>query len=185
MRRTYLWPLMILCSSVLISLALVGDSRLRGQNANVVPLLTEPADSFIFRLELEGQDLVAEYCECFGLGSSNQVEEAVVQTNGGTLKQKTPGELEWHNVTLRRKGPSDPDVWLWRKVIEDRKTDGAFRDGSIVMFRVGSPEALAQWNFSRGWPASLTIEGSVEELTIVHDGVQRVAPSSHRSTKRP
>jgi hypothetical protein len=52
------------------------------------------------------------------------------------------------------------------------------------MFKLGWAEPLAQWNFSKGWPASLTIEGSVQDLTIVHDGLQRVAPSSHGSPKR-
>jgi len=184
MRRTYLWPLMIVCSAVLISLALLGDSRSRGQNDDTTVLSAEPSDSFIFQLEL-GDRVVAEYTECFGLGSSNEIEESVIQANGGAVKQKTPGALEWHDITLRRQGSPDEDVWAWREAMEDGKTDDAVRDGAIVMFATGSAEPLAQWNFSKGWPASLTIEGSVQELTIVHEGLQRVVPSSHRPPKRP
>ena len=178
MRHTYLWPLTILCSAVLISLTLVGDTRSRGQNGGIAALSAELSDSFVFQLELDGQGVVAEYSECFGLGSSNQIEEAVVQTNGGAIKQKTPGALEWHNITLRRKGSPDADVWAWREAMEDGKIDDALRDGAIVMFKTGEREPVGRWNFSKGWLASLTIEGSVQELTIVHDGLQRVVPFS-------
>lgn len=180
MRRAYFWPLIILCGATFISLALIGDSRSRGQNSDVAALSVEPSDSFGFQLELGGQ-VVAEYSECFGLGSSNEIEETVTQTNGGAVKQKTPGTLEWHNITLKRVGPSGGQVWSsWRKAMEDGRLDEAIRDGAIIMLSAGSSEPLARWNFTRGWPASLTLEGSVEELVIVHQGIERVAPSSDR-----
>ena len=184
MKRTHLWPYMIVCTGVVISLALVGDRRSRGQSSDLAAVSPEPSESFIFRLELEGQGVVGEYTECFGLGSSHQIEEVVVQTNTGTLKQKTPGPLAWHNIRLRGTGRPDTDVWAWREAMENGRTDDVVRNGAIVMFKLGWAEPLAQWNFSKGWPASLTIEGSVQDLTIVHDGLQRVAPSSHGSPKR-
>ncbi len=185
MRRTYLWPLMIGCSAVLISLPLIGDNRSRGQNGDIIAKPAEASESFVFQLELGSQGVVAEYAECFGLGSSNEIEESVIEKDAGAIKQKTPGALEWHNITLRRKGAPDAEVWAWRKAMEDGKTDDAFRGGSVIMFKAGSAEPLARWTFSKGWAASLTIQGSAEELTIVHDGLQRVAPSSPGSRKRP
>jgi phage tail-like protein len=184
MKRTFLWPLVIFCGALLIFLSLLGDSRTRGQTNDTTPVSPEPSDSFVFQLELEGKGVVAEYTECFGLGSSNHIEESVVQTNGGAIKQKTPGALEWHNITLRRKGSPDADVWAWREAMEGGKTDDAIRNGAIVMLRVGWPEALARWNFTQGWPASLIIKGSFQELTIVHNGLQRVV-ASNGSPKRP
>jgi phage tail-like protein len=167
-----------LCSAVLISLAFVGDTRSRGQNGGIGALSAELSDSFVFQLELEGQGVVAEYSECFGLGSSNEIEEAVVQTNTGGVKRKTPAVLEWHNITLKRIGPSSGQIWSsWRKAMEDGKLNEAIQDGAIILSRAGSSEPIARWNFTRGWPASLTIEGVVEELTIVHEGVERVAAS--------
>ena len=177
MRHTYLWPVMILCSAVLISLAFVGDSRLRGQNDDLAALSAEPSDSFIFQLELAGQ-VATEYTECFGLGSSNEIKENVIQTAAGEVVKKTPGVLEWHNITLKRIGPSSGQIWSsWRKAMEDGKLNEAIQDGAIILSRAGSSEPIARWNFTRGWPASLTIEGVVEELTIVHEGVERVAAS--------
>jgi phage tail-like protein len=152
---------------------------LRGQSGDIASLSAEPYESFIFKLELEGQ-VVAKYTECFGLGSSNDIEEAVVQTDSGTVKRKSPGVLDWHNITLKRLGPSSDSVWsYWRRVMEDGKVNEATRDGAIIMCDAVSEEALARWNFDDGWPASLKIEGSIEELTIVHEGLQRVPPNFH------
>jgi len=180
MRRTYLWPLMILCGAILMSLALFGGARLRGQNGDIAPLSTEASESFVFQLELEGQ-VVAEYAECFGLGSGNEIEETVVQTTVGAIKRKAPGALEWHNIMLRRIGPSGGQVWSsWRRAMEEGNIKEAMRNGAITMSRAASAEPLARWEFTHGWPVSLTIEGSSEELIIVHEGLQRVAASDDR-----
>jgi len=184
MKRTYLWPLTILFSGTLVVAALVSDTRLCGQNADPTTVAAESSDSFVFRLEVDGEKL-AEYTECFGLGSRNEIEETLVETNTHGVKQKSPGSLEWPTITLRRAGPSEARIWSWRKAVEDGNLDQATRDGAIIMLRAGSLEPLARWNFSNGWPASLTIEGWVEELAIVHDGVDRVAASTGKSPKRP
>ena len=50
------------------------------------------------------------YDECHGLGSSNDIEESVIQTpDGAFLRQKTPGPLEWHvHEGLERAGTTTP-----------------------------------------------------------------------------
>jgi len=167
MRRTYVWPLVIVCSTVLIALALEGNGRLWGQDIDVAALLEESPGSFLFQLELAGQE-AADYSECSGLGSGNELEENLVQTAAGIIaKQKTPGALEWHNIVLKRVGPSGVQVWGWRKAMEDGRPTEAIRDGAIVMYQAGSSQPLARWEFNDGWAARLTLDGSVEELTIV------------------
>lgn len=182
MRRKYLWPVIIICSVVLISLALTRTSRLWGQNVDVESLSDVFSGPFIFRLELVGAP-GTDYTECLGLGSSNDVEENTIVTmtyTGSyvTVRQKTPGVLQWHNITLKRTSLSEGQVWSWRKAMEDGNLNQAIRDGAIIMHRSGSPEPLAQWNFRNGWAASLSFDGSVEELTIVHDGLELVIPGS-------
>jgi len=177
MKRKYLWPLIILCAAVLISLALVRDTRVQGQGGADAPLSPVDPNSFVFRLELDGEE-VGEYTECFGLGSSNEIETTVVQTKNGAVVQKTRGALEWHNITLKRVGPSSAQIWSsWRKAVEEGRLNEAIQNGAIVMSKTGSSEALARWNFTGAWPSSLLIEGSAEELTIVHEGLERVAPN--------
>ena len=58
----------------------------------------------------------------------------------------------------------------------DRNVDAAIEDGAIIMFPLGSSEPIARWEFENGWAARLTIEGTIETLTIVHEGLERVAP---------
>jgi phage tail-like protein len=168
----------------LTSLALVGTSRLRGETVSIEPPTAGPSDSFFFRLELAGQEL-GDYSECFGLGSSNEIVEDVPPTDAGIpIKRKTPGALEWHNITLKRSSPSDLMVAAWRKAMETGNLKGAMRDGAIVMFKVGSPEPVARWEFRAGWVASLRFDGSMEELIIVHEGLDRVAAPSDAPRSR-
>ena len=179
MKRSYLWSAIIPCCIAVTCLALLGSTRLWGQGVAAQGLTEGTSNAFIFRLELGGQ-VVAEYTECFGLGSSNDIEETVSQMDAGPVKQKTPGPLNWPQITLRRTGPGDPQVWAWRKTLEDGRLDQAVRNGAIVMFLSGLPQAIARWEFRNAWPARLTIEGSVEELVIVHDRVERVGASEIR-----
>jgi hypothetical protein len=180
MKRKYFWPITIICSVVLISLALSGVSRLWGQNVDTESPSDESSESFVFQLYLDS-DLVAIYDECFGLGSSNDIEENTIVTDDGvTVIQKTPGILQWHNITLKRiglSGLSNPSVWQWRKAMEDGDPNQAIRDGTIVMSRSDTSELLARWFFHRGWVSSLSFDGSIEELTIVHEGVERLTPN--------
>ena len=47
----------------------------------------------------------------------------------------------------------------------------ALRDGRITLYQAGSTQPLAQWSFTRGWPAALVFNGTEEELVIVHEGL--------------
>jgi phage tail-like protein len=174
MKREYFWSSVIIGSSVLILLALVGNARLWGGMASIEMAPSSPPDTFYFQLELAGQT-VGDYSECFGLGSTNAISEDIVPTDGGVLvEQKTPGVLEWSNIILKRNTPSDMVVVAWRTTVESGHVTEAVRDGAILMFLAGSAEPLARWKFHNGWPASLSFEGAKEELTIVHAGLERV-----------
>jgi hypothetical protein len=109
MKRHYRWPVVILCGAALTSLALVGTARLQGGTGDIEMLSAGAGDYFFFRLELAGV-AAGDYSECFGLGSSNEIEEEVTQVGGVVVKQKTPGLLEWQNITLKRNSPSDVRV---------------------------------------------------------------------------
>jgi phage tail-like protein len=180
MKRKYIWPI-IICSVVLISLALLGDLRLWGQSVNVESLSAVSSGSFIFRLEIAGLAIVEDYDACFGLGSSNDINE---DYDSSFFIKKTPGMLRWNNITLRRTYPSDTMIWSWRKAMEDGNPNEAIRDGVIVMFRAGSSEPIAQWRFTNGWVASLTFNDSEEELIIAHEGIERVTSSPEVPSRR-
>lgn len=171
MGRKYSWPLIVLCSVVVISLAWISEDRLWGQKAEAGALSVAAGDSYEFQLELEGLP-VEIYSECSGLGSSNEIDEDMSWTDTGfPITQKTPGALQWHNIRLRREGPGSTNIWMWRKALEDGSLSSTIRNGSITMVRPGSLEPLARWEFHNGWAARLVFDGTVEELIIVHEGL--------------
>ncbi len=189
MERKCFWTYIFIGSVALVTLIMIGDGRLRGESVDMELASGEASRSFSFQLEIEGQ--YAFYDECRGLGSRNDVEEAVVQTpNGVTVRQKTPGALEWYNITLKRTGPTEPGgmpVWSWRKAMEDGDLRGAVKDGVITVWRIDpSPvEPVARWEFRNGWLAALSFEGSIEEMTIVHDGLKRTDLLDRGPNPRP
>ena len=136
-----------------------------------------PAGPFFFRLELDGKE-VADFSECSGLGSSNEIVEDIAQMDPSVgVIRKTPGALEWHNITLKRTAPMGPSgmaVWSWRKAMEDGDLKGAIRNGAITLGGIDPPVGLvARWRFRNGWVAALSFDGSVEEMTIIHEGLER------------
>jgi len=175
MKRNHLWPLAILCGVALISLVLAGSTSLRGQNSESELLSSESPNTYVFLLEL-GSRVVAQYSECTGLGSRNDVEESIVETDDGRLlRQKTPGALEWPNIVLRGDSLSDNTVWAWRLyTLEAGDPDRAMRDGAIRVIDTSTLETVARWEFLSGWVASLTFGSEGEELVIIHDGLRRI-----------
>jgi phage tail-like protein len=170
----------IIGSLTLICLALVSNVRLRAQNTLTGLLSDDGPGVFLFQLELEGQ-LVGEYTECTGLGSSNDIETSVVQTEDGLdVQEKTPGALEWRTITLKRKGLSESNVWAWRQRMEAGNLDDAIRDGAIHVLDAESLGIRARWEFKNGWPAGLTVSEQGEELVIVHEGLGRADESPTR-----
>jgi len=176
MKRNHVWPLAILCSVILISLVLTSNVKLCGQNtgtADTELLSSDNPNRFLFEVRLGG-GLVAQYTECVGLGSSNDIEADVTETDAGVLvRQKDPGALEWHNIVLRRSGLSGTTLWAWRGSVQAGHLDQAIQDGVITVIDTSSLERVARWSFRNGWPASLTFGSAGEELVIVHDGLQR------------
>ena len=171
MNRSYRWSVLLAGGAVLMVLALVGDGRLWGQRADAESISIAGSESFVYLLELQGQPM-GEYAECSGLGSRHKVEEqAAVTTRGTIVVQTTPGALQWQRIILKRSKPGDAAIWQWRKVMEDVGVAAALRDGRITLYQAGSTQPLAQWSFSRAWPAALVFNGSEEELVIVHEGL--------------
>ncbi|MDI9433682.1 MAG: phage tail protein [Planctomycetota bacterium] len=178
MERKYLWTYTIIGSGALLALIAVGESRLRGQSVDLEMDSVHSARPFYyFSLEIGGQD-VGIYEECRGLGSSNDIEEALVETESGVIvRRQTPGALAWHNLRFRRSEPSQLLVWFWRKAMEDGDLEAAVRDGAVTLWGTDRAEPLGRWEFRNAWVASLSFDGSIEAMTIVHEGLTRIDPA--------
>ena len=142
---------------------------------------TDPLVSYHFHVEIDGISQ-AQFKECSGLGSSSDVVEYKESVKGATVYRKQPGALKWNDITLKR-GISDVmELWNWRKQIEQGKIAEARKNGSIVLYDQADKE-IARWNFKDGWPSKLSgpsvkadaSEVAIEELTITHEGMERVS----------
>lgn len=122
------------------------------------------------------------FTEVSGLGSESEVAEHKVMSTGAKepIIRKVPGRLKWGDISLKRGITSNMDFYTWRKQVEQGKIKEARLDGTIIMYNQ-EMRPVAEWVFTKGWPSkisgpSLQSDGSnigIEELTIVHEGIER------------
>jgi len=142
----------------------------------------DPLVAFKFGLEIEGK-LSGFFTTVGGIGSESEVVEhkIVNPDTGETIIQKIPGRLTWTEVSLKRGVTSSIDVWQWRQEVVDGKVDDARTNCSVIAFNQANEE-IARWNFDMAWPSKVTgpdmdsggTDYMVEEMTIVHEGMERV-----------
>ncbi|MEE8392167.1 MAG: phage tail protein [Anaerolineae bacterium] len=142
----------------------------------------DPLVAFKFGLEIEGK-LAGYFQTVSGIGSESEIiEHKIVDDNTGeTINQKIPGRLTWTDVTLKRGVTSNIDVWEWRQEVVDGKVDDARTNCSIVAYNQTNDE-VARWNLENAWPSKIAgpemdsggTDLMVEEMTIVHEGLERV-----------
>lgn len=122
------------------------------------------------------------FTEVSGLGSETEVVEHKIMAKGAKepIIRKIPGRLKWGDITLKRGITANMDFYTWRKEVEQGKVDSARLDGTIIMYDQNM-NAVAEWTFTKGWPSKITGPSlaadsnavGIEELTIVHEGIQR------------
>jgi phage tail-like protein len=176
MRRKCSWSIVAACGIALAAFLLTGPARLWGQKAGEEAVAIAASDSFVYRLVLNGEPMDV-YSECSGLGSSSDIEEQKVVTDKGIVAwQMSPGALRWDKITLKRDSPSGQMVQQWRRNVEEGRLTEAIKSGTIIMLGSNSSQEYARWSFRNGWPARLSFNEGVEELVIVHDGLESLAP---------
>jgi len=132
-------------------------------------------------VEVTGHIAGMVFRECSGVGS----ESEVIEYKGSTKDdyhtiQAVPGRLKWQKINLKRGITESMDAWNWRKLVEQGQVTSARANGSIVMVNQEGTE-VARWDFLRAWPTKIsgpqfnssTNEIGVEELEIVHEGLER------------
>ncbi|MBC7812091.1 MAG: phage tail protein [Burkholderiales bacterium] len=130
-----------------------------------------------------GGAITGYFTEVSGIGSESEVVEHKISGSGAHLDivRKQPGRLKWGDITLKRGITASMDIWLWRQQVETGDVTGARKNGTITMYDQEST-AVATWEFTAAWPSkvstpALTADSnavSVEELTIVHEGIKRL-----------
>ncbi len=137
----------------------------------------DPYAAFNFLIEIDGVT-EAGFAECSGLTTET---DAIEYRNGSEdiTVRKLPGLRKYTNIALKRGFTDSKELWEWRKMVIDGKTDR--KSGSIVLLNEAREEAM-RWNFREGWPskwegASLNAknnEVAIEtmEITVEHIELQ-------------
>lgn len=145
------------------------------------PVISDPLVGFFFSVDVPGITN-AFFTEVDGLGSETEViEHKIMGPNGKEVIRKVPGRLKWGDISLKRGVTANMDIYNWRKTVVDGAVDSARKDGSVVMYDQKGTE-VARWNFVAAWPSKISGPGvkaddnavSIEELTLVHEGITRV-----------
>jgi phage tail-like protein len=138
---------------------------------------------FHFEIKIDGF-ISGYFTELSGVGSETEVIDHKVMSDGAkeSIIMKVPGRLTWGDITMKRGITSDMEFWTWRQMVVDGDVAGARQNGSIIMYdQTFTP--VAQWDFTNAWPSKIdgptfTSDANtygVEELTLVHEGLTRVA----------
>jgi phage tail-like protein len=190
MRGKCTWSIVVVCGIALVAFLLTGQARLWGQWAGEGAVSIAASDSYVYRLVLDGWAMLSAesgevFSECSGLGSSSDIEEQKIISDKGVVAwQASPGALRWNSITLKRDALSGTQIWQWRKLVEDGKLTDAIKSGTIIMLGSNSAKEYARWTFRNGWPAKLSFDEGVQELVIVHDGLELVGPGSTTTAKK-
>jgi phage tail-like protein len=137
--------------------------------------------TFSFHVEIDQIDIGA-FKEATGVNSETEIiTYKEVSKDGRMIVRKVPGAMKWADITLKKAIDSDLYLWKWRQQVEQGDVTGARRNGSIVLYDSQHKE-VGRWNFINGWPskwkgADLKADENsvaVEEVTITHEGIERV-----------
>jgi phage tail-like protein len=141
--------------------------------------------AYQFGLEIESK-LSGLFDSISGLGSESEVvEETLIDSYTGEIViQKVPGRITWTDITLKRGVSRTNDVWEWRQQVVRGEIEDARLNCSIIAFNQQGEEVI-RWNLEKAWPSKLSgpeMEAGgqnymVEEITIVHQGLERVVAS--------
>ena len=134
-----------------------------------------------FALDVDGV-VSAFFSAASGFNNASEVvTHHAVDASGRSVVHKIPGDPVWDDITLSRGITDDKALWDWRQKVLDGDVGGARANGSVIMYNQ-SGEEVARFNFTNGWPSSWkgpdlgaddqTI--AVEEITITHEGLERV-----------
>jgi len=137
--------------------------------------------SYQFYLELDGIT-EGQFREVSGISSETTVIDSKESTKDGkTVIKKTPGDHKWGDITFKRGFTDAMNLYEWRKKVLEGKLTEMRKNGSIVVYDYENKEVM-RYNFKNAWPSKLTgpslnttsNEILVEEMTIVHEGIERI-----------
>ncbi len=96
--------------------------------------------------------------------------------------RKIPGLIKYGNISLKVGITDSMELYNWRKLVEDGKTDDYRRNMAIILINEqGDP--TGRWEFSDAWPTKYDAPDlnatdnniAIEAIDIVHEGMKRIS----------
>lgn len=146
--------------------------------------LVDPLVGFQFALTVD--EVTGYFTEVSGIGSENAVvTHKVVTPDAKEVTLQIPGRIEWGEITFKRGLTTDFQFWTWRELVITGDIVTARRPVTIEMFD-RNYNSVVTWTCENAWPSKLSgpsiaadsNDFTVEELTIVHEGLTRTDVSN-------
>lgn len=142
----------------------------------------DPIPTYTIAIDIQGIE-VARFMEASGFDSKTQtIDHRETDKDGKVYINKVIGTTNWSDITLKRGLHSENNLlWEWRQAVLDGDYEAARKDGSITGYDPKG-EIVVQYTFTRGWVSSWkggsfnakNAAVNVEEISITHEGLQRV-----------
>lgn len=151
----------------------------------------DPLIGFQFAIEIN--NMTGYFTEVSGLVFDNAVAtHKVVTPDGKEVVLQVPGRSDGAQFTLKRGLTTNIEFWAWREMVITGHVADARVDGSVIMFN-REYEEVRRWSFFNGWPSKISgpqlaadsNDFTIEELTIVHEGMVLDAPGIGQPDHEP
>jgi phage tail-like protein len=151
----------------------------------------DPLIGFMFALDING--MTGYFTEISGIISESAVAtHKVTNPEGREVVLQVPGRSDGAEFTVKRGLTKNSEFWDWRELVVQGRVADARVDGTIIMFN-REYEEVRRWSFINGWPSKITgpqiasdsNDFTVEEMTIVHEGMYIDAPGIGSPTRAP
>lgn len=140
---------------------------------------SDPVVGYMF--SIEGEGVTGYFTAIEGIGSEHTiVRHKIVTEAGKEMEIKSPGRLEWGDITLKRGLTTDMAFWGWREQVINGDMNTARKNITITMYD-RNYQAIVYWHLDNAWPSkisgiSISAESNdfvVEEMVIAHEGMRR------------
>ncbi|MEO0605637.1 MAG: phage tail protein [Myxococcota bacterium] len=138
--------------------------------------------SYNFLLEVGGitsdaKTIVGGFKKVSGMESETEVIE--YKAGNDLVVRKKPGRTTYANIVLERGFTATPDLWKWRKNIEDGIIDR--RSGTVTVLDQDLTTIVAQYNFFEAWPCKWNVPDqdsdtsaiAIEKIELAVERVER------------
>ncbi|WNB74793.1 phage tail protein [Methylomonas koyamae] len=125
--------------------------------------------------EFSAGGITTYFTDCKGMGSQNEVQQTRVNPREESTTM-IPGRLQVKNLTCSRSLTKSMDLWNWRQQVASGRSARARVDATLIAYdQTMTP--IAEWSFSRVWPASIDFNDTTpgkETVVFAADQVQRL-----------